>query len=177
MQWLIGSSWSDVVRVAVSGLLIYMTVIAANRINGLRTFAKMSGYDFAATVAIGSILASVTLNRSVTVTSGVIAVATVVAAQRLLTILRRRSPLTRIVDNPPMLLVHDGRVLHDGLRRTGIAEGDLREKIRAAGAAGVHDVAAIVLETSGDVSVILGDAAQLDADLFVGVRGADVLRP
>ena len=92
VRWLLGSGWDEAVRVAVSGVLIYVTVIAANRLNGLRTFAKMSGYDFAATVAIGSILASVTLSRSVAVSSGAIAVATVVTAQRLLTILRRRSP-------------------------------------------------------------------------------------
>jgi uncharacterized membrane protein YcaP (DUF421 family) len=170
------ADWPTLWRVALSGLTIYIAVIAANRLNGLRTFAKMSGYDFAATVAIGSIMASVTLTSSVAVTSGVVAVATVVGAQRALTMLRRRTVVKRVVDNAPTLLVHDGTVLHDRLRRSGMAEGDLREKVRAAGARRMDEVAAVVLETSGDVSVMLGDAVELDPDLFVGVRGADLLR-
>lgn len=174
-EWLIDSTGGELGRVAVSGLLIYAAVIVANRINGLRTFAKMSGYDFAATVAIGSILASVTLSRSDPVASGVVAVAIVVGAQRVLTVLRRRSTVKQVIDNAPMLLVLDGVVLHDHLRRAGIAGGDLREKVRAAGALGLDEVAAVVLETSGDVSVMLGDASQLDAGLFVDVRGAGEL--
>lgn len=175
MEWLVTASWGDIGRVALSGVLIYATVIAANRINGLRTFAKMSGYDFAATVAIGSIVASVTLSLSTPVASGVVAVMTVVAGQRVLTVLRRRSAVKRLVDNAPLLLVHDGQVLADGMRRSGMVPDDLREKVRAAGAASMHEVAAVVLETSGDVSVIVGDAARLDPELFVGIRGSDLL--
>ncbi|MBW3605091.1 MAG: DUF421 domain-containing protein [Actinobacteria bacterium] len=175
MEWLVTASWGDIGQVALSGVLIYGAVIAANRINGLRTFAKMSGYDFAATVAIGSIVASVTLSVSTPVSSGVVAVITVVGGQRVLTVLRRRSAVKRLVDNAPMLLVHDGQVLADGLRRTGIAPDDVREKVRAAGAGSMREVAAVVLETSGDVSVIVGDAGQLDPELFAGIRGSDLL--
>lgn len=175
MEWLVTAGWADIGRVALSAVLIYGAVIAANRINGLRTFAKMSGYDFAATVAIGSILASVTLSLSTPVTSGVAAVIAVVAGQRLLTVLRRRSPVKRLVDNAPMLLVHDGQVLPGALRRSGMAPDDVREQVRAAGAASIREVAAMVLETSGDVSVVLGDAERLDPDLFVGIRGSDRL--
>jgi uncharacterized membrane protein YcaP (DUF421 family) len=173
MEWITGPGWTDVAVVATSGLVIYAAVIGANRLNGLRTFAKMSGYDFAATVAIGSIMASVTLTRSTSLASGLVAVGTVVAAQRLLTALRRRRAVLRVVDNAPALLVHDGCVLTDQLRRNGIAPADLREKVRAAGATGVDEVAAVVLETSGDVSVILGDASALDSELFVDVRGGE----
>lgn len=175
MQWLIPPDPATAAQVAASAIAIYVTVIAVNRINGLRTFAKVSGYDFAATVAIGSIIAGVTLTGTTPVTSGVVAVVSIVGAQRLLTVLRRRSPIKQIVDNPPALLVHHGTVLHDSLRRTGFAEDDLREKIRTAGAAGLHEVAAVVLETSGDVSVVLGEEAALDPWLFTGVRGEDRL--
>ena len=175
MNWLIGQDWAAAGRVAASGLVIYVVVIAANRLNGLRTFAKMSGYDFAATIAIGSIIASVTLTASTPVSSGAVAVVTVVGAQRALTWLRQRTWIKRIVDNPALLLVHDGEALDDNLRRAGIADDDLREKVRAAGAAGLHEVAAVVLETSGDVSVLLGDASRLDIGLFADVRGHERL--
>lgn len=173
MDWITGPGWADAGVVAASGLAIYTAVIVANRLNGLRTFAKMSGYDFASTVAIGSILASVTLTRSTSIASGIVAVATVVVAQRILTALRRRRAVLRVVDNAPALLVHGGHVLDDELRRAGIAPADLREKVRAAGATCMGDVAAVVLETSGDVSVILGDASRLEGALFVGVRGGE----
>ena len=45
--------------VLLSAICIYASIIALTRIYGVRSFSKMSGFDFAVTVAIGSIVASV----------------------------------------------------------------------------------------------------------------------
>lgn len=49
---------SDVGVIVLSTIGIYVAIIIFTRINGLRTFSKMSSFDFAVTVAIGSVIAS-----------------------------------------------------------------------------------------------------------------------
>ena len=57
-DWFI-DTWSDLWQVPVSAVLMLITVIAIVRTIGLRSFSKMSSFDFAVTVSIGSILAGV----------------------------------------------------------------------------------------------------------------------
>lgn len=54
------TSLGDGAMVLLSGVLILTAVIAIIRIVGLRSLSKMSSFDFVVTVAIGSIIASVT---------------------------------------------------------------------------------------------------------------------
>ena len=55
-DWLF-TTWGAVGDVALTALGIYMALIVYTRFAGLRTFSKLSGFDFAMTVAIGSIVA------------------------------------------------------------------------------------------------------------------------
>lgn len=55
----ISSSWGQIGLVVLSSLAILIAVVAFVRIIGLRSFSKMSSFDFAVTVAMGSLLASV----------------------------------------------------------------------------------------------------------------------
>ena len=57
-EWIM-TSWLAAAMVVAGGLGMYVTVIALSRIFGLRSFSKMSGFDFAITIATGSILAAV----------------------------------------------------------------------------------------------------------------------
>lgn len=166
----LGTTSTDLVVVLVSALVIYVSVIAATRIVGLRSFSKMSAFDFAMTVAIGSIIATVATG-SVALLDGLIAVVILYAAQFSVSWLRRRSDVLGIVDNRPLLLMHDGIVLQAHLDRARISDADLRGKLREANVGAVSEVQAVVLETTGDISVLTGD--HLDASLLRGVVGAE----
>ncbi|WP_420451711.1 DUF421 domain-containing protein [Ilumatobacter sp.] len=113
------------IRTPISGVLIYAAVIAAVRLNGLRTFAKMSGYDFAATVAVGSLIASVTLTKSVSVLEGIIGLVAIVGSQRVLTEIRHNRTALTAVDNQPVLVVAHGQILDDMHRESGMSIDDL----------------------------------------------------
>ena len=50
----------------IGSVLIFFTIILLTRIVGLRSFAKFTAYDFAFTIAIGSIISSIlTSNTSI----------------------------------------------------------------------------------------------------------------
>ncbi|MFN3597326.1 MAG: DUF421 domain-containing protein [Rubricoccaceae bacterium] len=170
-EW-IGTTAAATGLVALSAVGVYAAVIALTRLAGLRSFAKMSSFDFAMTVAIGSIVATVTLTRDVSLLRGVAGLAAIYALQIAVGALRTRSRrVERWVGNEPLLLMAGPEVLRDNLRRAHVTEADLRAKLRQAGVARLADVRAVVFETTGDVAVLTGEEP-LDPALFAGVRDA-----
>lgn len=150
---LLGSSWSQLGAVLIATVAIYGTVILAGRIMGLRSFAKMTAFDFAATVATGSILASASVG-SVPLASGVTAIACLFTVQWLVAKVRRNTSAKSVIDNRPLLLAKDGQLLTDNMASASIHADDIRAKMRQTGITRREDLAYVVLESSGDVSVI-----------------------
>ncbi len=82
--------------------------------------------------------------------------------------LHKRVPgVTRLVDTRPPLLME---VLCDNLRRANMTEADLRAKLREANVTRLEQVRAIVMESTGDVSVLHAppDAPPIDKSLLAG---------
>ena len=78
--------------------------------------------------------------------------------------------LVDVTDNDPLLIMRDGEILHDNLRRSGMTTGDLIGKLREANALEFSQIRAVVFEPTGDVSVLHGD--KMDDRLLDGVRQA-----
>ena len=172
-EWL-GTTWEEAALVVVSATCIYLAVLTYTRLAGVRSFAKMSAFDFAMTVAVGSLMAGVATSPSATLANGVIALGVLYGLQVAIALLRRRHSLSRLIDNRPVLLVAHGRVRDEGLAAARMTRDDLHTKLRGAGLASVEEATAVVLETTGDVSVI---SSSLPSDLgaFAGVEGAEAL--
>ena len=154
---------------AASGLT---AVVAMTRINGLRSFAKMAPHDFAATIAIGSVLAA-TAAGSVPLVQGVVALAGLYATQRIFQLWRMHGGES-VIDNAPLLLMAGPRVLWENMRVGGVTESDLRAKLREANVVRYEQVLAVVLEGTGDIAVLHAeseDGGLLDADILDGVTG------
>lgn len=172
-EWHLWSSWSNIGWVVLTSVAIYLWILLALRLNGLRTLASFSGYDVVVTVAIGSITATTALSNSVSLVAGLVAVGVLVLCQRLLTEFRANQHVQRAVDNQPILLIACGTLLLDNMAEVGVTIDDVRQKMRLNGAARFDQVALAVFETTGDVSMVLHSQLPVDADLFEGVRDFD----
>lgn len=64
------------------------------------------------------------------------------------------------------------QILHENLRRARVPETDLIAKLREANVLNLDQVRAVVLETTGDISVLHGgpDGPDLEPTLLTGVR-------
>jgi uncharacterized membrane protein YcaP (DUF421 family) len=172
------TGWLDVGMVLVSTAALYLAIILYTRLAGLRSFAKMSAFDFAMTVAVGSLFATAVVSKDPTLLLSLVAFAGLFGGQWLIGYVRKRSQRVRwILDNDPVLLMVGDRVLHDHLRATQITEEDLRAKLRVANVLTYDQVRAVVLETTGDISVLhtTDPAQKLDAAILEGVGGTGPL--
>lgn len=140
--------------ILLTALGIYVALIIFTRIAGKRSFSKMSSFDFAMTVAIGSLLATTILSSSVSLADGITGLAAVYSLQIGAALLRRFSFFKKMIDNSPLLLMDGTNILHENLRKARVVEGDLRSKLREANVLELGQVRAVVFESTGDISVL-----------------------
>ena len=170
----LGSTWPALGAVLLSSVAVYLAVIVLTRLAGVRSLAKMSSFDFAATVAVGSTVASTALG-STPLVNGLLVLALLYGLQYLVATLRRRGVLRGLTDNEPILLVAGDQVLEGNLRHARVSREELHSQLRLAGVSRLSQVRAVVMETTGDVSVLRADEP-LDDELLAGIRGAEALR-
>lgn len=172
LTWLHGTSSAMVVTI-LSTLGIYFAVIVITRINGLRTFAKMSSFDFAITIAIGSIIASTVLSQQNSLLKGIVALSVLILLQAVVAKFRKSSnSFEQAVTNSPVLLMSGSEIIWPNLKSTRVTEADLYAKLREANVYDKSQILAVVLETTGDISVLhsKGDGKELDSDLLKHVN-------
>ncbi len=151
--------WQSLVRIVVVGTCAYLALIVVLRASGKRTLAKLNAFDFVVTISLGSTLATVLLSSSVTVAEGVTALALLAGLQYAVAWASVRSRrVERLVKSEPALVYREG-LLPDAMRRERVTVDELRQAARAQGHAGLDDVAAIVLENDGTLSVLMGPPA------------------
>lgn len=170
-SWLF-DSWYTVAWTVGSVFCIFSLMIVVVRVAGLRTFAKMSSIDFATTIAIGSILASVVMNKNASLTQGVAALVAIVVFQQIFAGLKVRSDdIENLLENNPTLLMRGSMFLYGNMQKTGVSRSDLIAKLREANVLRLDQVKAVVLETTGDISVLHAeDDGDLEDVLLEGVE-------
>ena len=179
MDWTwINSSLDAVLMVALSTLGIYISLILLTRLIGLRSFSKMSSFDFAVTVAIGSVIASTIVAPDPPLVQGAIALAALYGLQMFVGVVRTHwAPARHMVDNEPLLLMVGTQILQDHMHKAQVTEADLKAKLREANVIDRRQIRAVVMESTGDISVLHAapEDPPLEPWLLDGVRGADLL--
>lgn len=155
MERMFFEDWFGLLRILIVGILAYIALVCLLRLSGERTLSKMNAFDLVVTVALGSTLATVLLNRSIALAEGALAFTLLIGLQFAITWSSVRARwVRRIVKAEPQLLLHEGRLLKGALRRTRVTEEEILAAVRGAGIPGLEDVQAVVLETDGSFSVI-----------------------
>jgi len=144
-------------------------VIALTRIVGLRSFSKMTNFDFVITVASGTVLAGMGratdwqgFAQAAVVMFALFAVQLVIAKVR-----KKSETFEETIQNDPVLLMIDGRFCTEAMSKTRVSRSDIIAKLRESNTMSFDEVRAVVLETTGDISVMHGD--NLDPAILEGV--------
>lgn len=155
MNGIFWSSWSSVANAAIVALCAYVALLVFLRTSGKRSTGKFNMFDWVVTVALGSMLASTILSDEIPLASGLVGFASLLGLQFVFSWLSVRSPLFRnLIKAEPKLLFHGGRFLDRNMRAERITEEEVRAAARESGIGSLRDVAAVVLETNAELSVI-----------------------
>lgn len=163
----------DVV-IATAGM--YWAFVFLIRLLGQRTLARMSSSDLATAIALGAVVGRAALGYTPTLGAGILAMITLFAMQAIAGQLQRMPKVVRVLASRPMLLMAGSQVVQENLAQAHLREDALWAKLRLAGVRNKAEVACVILESTGDISVLrIGEA--VDPKLLAGVRGAHLLPP
>jgi len=152
-------------RVVITTLVIYPVLIAILMVAGKRSLAKLNIFDLVVTVALGSILASIILTKSIAIVEGIAAFVALAGLQWIVAFLSVRMDwFKQVVRSDARLLLKDGEFLEHEMKAERVTDGEIEAAIRKKGHGEIENIAAVVLETDGSFSVIEGPpAAQYSA--------------
>jgi uncharacterized membrane protein YcaP (DUF421 family) len=155
MENIFFDNWTSVLRTLIIGVSAYAGMVFLLRISGKRTLSKLNTFDFIVTVALGSTLATVLLSKDVALVDGLLAFAVLIFLQYAITWLSVRFPaVSRLVKAEPTLLVYQGKLLNEAMRRERVTEEEVLAALREQGISSLDQADAVVLETEGSLSVI-----------------------
>ncbi len=155
------NGWDRVMGAVVETAVFYGYTIVLLRLAGKRTIATLTIFDFLSTVAMASVIAGTIIATSVALVEGLAAMTALVALQWAVAFAAARSDrFAGLITNTPRLLYANSRLLRENLLDERVSVGEVMAKIRAAGHPSTESVSAVVLETTGEISVITeGDPA------------------
>ena len=170
MEKLFFTGWDGLIRTALIGVLAYISLVVLLRISGKRTLSKMNAFDLVVTVALGSTLATILLNKNVAFAEGVLAFALLIGLQFIVTWSSVRVRWVRkFVTGEPRMLFYQGKLLPQAMKAARVTESELRAAVRSAGCSNMEDIEAVVLETDASFSIVRqrenGEGASSLADL------------
>ena len=135
-------------------LLFYFALIAVIRLLGKRQVGQMEPSEFVVTILIAN-LASVPLEDwSIPVWGGLVPMGLVFLCERVISWLCLKSiTARRILCGKPVILIENGRLLRENLRRTRVNLDELSGHLREQGVLAMEEVQFAILETNGSVTV------------------------
>jgi len=142
-------------QIAVRTVIVYVALLGGLRLMGKREMGQMTVFDLVVLLVISNAVQNAMVGQDTSVTGGLIAGASLLAINRLVAVLRLRSPrLRRAIEGVPTVLVSHGRFVEVGLRREGIDRTEVETALREHGVANVESVRLAVLEPDGSISVV-----------------------
>ena len=147
--------WDGIIRIAVTAPLAYFALLAMIHLSGNRTLAKMTSYDFIVTVALGSTIATIVLDKGVPLLNGIAALLSFILLQYIVSWLSVRfTAMNRLFHSEPQLLMHEGRLLYKTMRKCRVTENDILQALRDSGLLEIKQAKHIILESNGEFSII-----------------------
>jgi uncharacterized membrane protein YcaP (DUF421 family) len=158
----------QVIGIIISTIVVYIGILVLVRMNGLRSFSKMTSHDFATTIAVGSIFGTVIMQKEPSAVQGLVAIAMLLLIQSLYSLWRMNRPYN-FTENTPLLLYNRSGFHDKNLQKARLSKSDIYAKMREANVDNVEDVNAVVFETSGNISILHGHT-EFDGKILDGVR-------
>jgi uncharacterized membrane protein YcaP (DUF421 family) len=148
-------NWQSLARTFIITILAYLMMVYLLRASGKRTLSKMNAFDFIVTIALGSSLATVALNKNVALADGLLVFFLLIFLQYGITWLSvRRKKIKKIITSEPTLLLYKGEIMNDVLIEQRITMEEVYVAAREKGYSDLNDIGAMVLETTGEITVV-----------------------
>lgn len=146
-----------IVRTAV----LYLIVVLLIRLMGKRQVGELQPSELVVTILISELASIPMQDLSRPVSNGVTAILVLVILELLLSVITLKiPPLRRLFSGKPAIVISDGKIDQQMMKRLRYSIDDLLEGLRTDGCFCIEDVHYAILETNGTLSVMLKKSAE-----------------
>lgn len=136
-------------------LILYILVIGAIRIMGKRQLSDMQTSELVITMIIADIASIPMQNTSQPLLSGIIPVLILVCAEIFISVMMLKSPkLRKVVCGKPEVIIANGQLRQDMLRKLRLSTEDLSVLLRQQGVFSIDEIEYCIIETNGQISIL-----------------------
>jgi len=148
----IGSSWQER---AVRAVVVYAFLLVAIRIFGRRELGQLTAFDIIVLLTLSNILQNSMIGNDNSVTGGMVGAGVLLSGNLILAfVVSRRPHVERVIEGEPRILIHDGKLQAEQIRKELLTEQDLMSAVRREGLERFEDVHLCISEPNGMISVI-----------------------
>lgn len=137
-------------------IVLYILLIIAVRMMGKRQVAEMEPAEFVVTMLVANLAAIPMQDSALPLVSGIFPILTVLSLELILSVLTLKFiSMRRLLCGKPSLLIFDGAVDQSALSASRVSMDELTEKLREKDVFDLSAVKHAILETDGELSVML----------------------
>jgi len=117
----------------IRSIFLYLILIATIRLMGKRQIGQMEASEFVVTMLVANLASIPMQDGAIPLFSGIVPILTVLGTELLLSAMSLRNLwLRKVLCGKPVILIENGRILRENLKRTRVTldelTGHLREK-------------------------------------------------
>ena len=135
-------------------IILYLVLILAIRLMGKRQIGQMEPAEFVVTMLVANLASIPMQDGGIPLFSGVVPIFTVLGVELVLSALSLKSSKVRkLLCGKPVILIENGNILQQNLRKTRITLDELSGHLREKDVLDIQAVQFAILETNGNLSV------------------------
>jgi uncharacterized membrane protein YcaP (DUF421 family) len=136
-------------------VVIYLFLLAAFRFTGKRQVGQLTPFDLVVLLIISNVVQNAVIGNDNSLGGGLVGALTILVLNYAVAGVAYRSKRARrLLEAQPTLLIHNGRILQENLRRERITIDELLAALRRSGVVEPAKVRFAVLEETGSISVV-----------------------
>jgi len=162
----------------IRALVLYLILVVSVRLMGKRQVGELEPSEFVVSILIANLAAVPMQDIGIPLLSGVIPILTVLSLELILAVLSLRFiRVRRLFCGNPTMLVEDGVLNQENMRKTRVTVDELQQHLRENGILDIATVKYAILETGGKISTILYPKHEPASAMDAGVKVDDVQLP
>ena len=135
-------------------IILYLVLIAVVRLMGKRQIGQMEPSEFVVTMLVANLASIPMQDGGIPLFSGFVPIVTVLGLELVLSALSMKSlPLRKILCGKPVILIENGNILQQNLKKTRVTLDELTGHLREKDVLDPRAVQYAILETNGNLSV------------------------
>lgn len=151
--------------------LLYGLLILAVRLMGKRQVAEMEPTEFVVTMLLANLAAVPMQDNGLPLVSGVAPIFTILGLELILAVLSMKLlPVRRLLNGVPTMLIREGKIDQKALAVSRVSLDELQQKLREKDVFDFTQVRYAILETDGELTVMLDPKYQNATAKDVGAK-------